>query len=255
MARTPRRRAESDIYHVVARGVGRQIIFEDDADRRRFLALLKERLADTEGALLAWCLMDNHFHLLLRMPLEELSKTMRSLQTAFALFFNRRHDRGTFSRTASRASRSRTRPTCSPSSATYTATPSRRVSPKPASSGGAATTPTSGSPTSPRQLTASSCSRFSGLSRTSSSSISRRTKARRATASSAASTPTTPHGPRKTSRHWSRRARPWERCARKRSRRCPERSETRPSGGCAGRASQSGRSSGSQASPAESSPA
>lgn len=93
MARTPRRRAESDIYHVVARGVGRQIIFEDDADRRRFLALLKERLADTEGALLAWCLMDNHFHLLLRMPLEELSKTMRSLQTAYALFFNRRHDR------------------------------------------------------------------------------------------------------------------------------------------------------------------
>lgn len=93
MARTPRRRADSDIYHVVARGVGRQIIFEDDADRRRFLSLLKERLAGTEGALLAWCLMDNHFHLLLRMPLEELSKTMRSLQTAYALFFNRRHDR------------------------------------------------------------------------------------------------------------------------------------------------------------------
>lgn len=93
MARTPRRRAESDIYHVVARGVGRQIIFEDNVDRRRFLALLKERLTDTEGALLAWCLMDNHFHLLLRIPLEELSKTMRSLQTAYALFFNRRHDR------------------------------------------------------------------------------------------------------------------------------------------------------------------
>lgn len=93
MARTARRRAESDIYHVVARGVGRQIIFEDDVDRCRFLSLLRERLADTEGMLLAWCLMDNHFHLLLHMPLEELSKTMRSLQTAYALFFNRRHDR------------------------------------------------------------------------------------------------------------------------------------------------------------------
>ena len=93
MPRTPRRPAESDIYHVVIRGVGRQIIFEDDADRRCFLAVLREEMGDREGALLAWCLMDNHVHLLMRMALAELSDLMRVLDSTYALIFNKRHDR------------------------------------------------------------------------------------------------------------------------------------------------------------------
>lgn len=93
MARTARRQAESEIYHVMSRGVGRQIIFEDDADRRLFLAVLGEELISHNGELLAWCLMDNHVHLLLRMPLEELSELMRTLGSTYASFFNRRHER------------------------------------------------------------------------------------------------------------------------------------------------------------------
>lgn len=93
MVRSARKRAESEVYHVMTRGVGRQVIFEDDADRLFYLAVLSEELASHDGELLAWCLMDNHVHLLVRMRLEELSELMRALGSAYASFFNRRHDR------------------------------------------------------------------------------------------------------------------------------------------------------------------
>lgn len=93
MPRTARKGAETDLYHVIVRGTGRQIIFEDDADRRRYLRLLSHDLAEHEGALLAWCLMDNHAHLLFHMPLEEVSALMRTLGSSYALWFNERHDR------------------------------------------------------------------------------------------------------------------------------------------------------------------
>ena len=93
MARMPRRRAESDIYHVMLRGVGRQIIFEDPTDRRFFLVVLKEELNSHRGELLCWCLIDNHVHLLVRVAFEELSKMMQAIGSTYATFFNRRHDR------------------------------------------------------------------------------------------------------------------------------------------------------------------
>lgn len=93
MARMARRTAESNIYHVMARGVGRQLIFEDDADRIFYLSVLRDELDSHGGEVLAWCLMDNHVHLLVRMGLEDLSEMMRALGSCYAAFFNRRHER------------------------------------------------------------------------------------------------------------------------------------------------------------------
>ena len=83
-----RKRSEADIYHVVTRGTGRQLIFEDDADRRRFLTALVKRLAEEHVELYAWCLMSNHVHLLLRAPLEQISASMRKALGEYALYFN-----------------------------------------------------------------------------------------------------------------------------------------------------------------------
>lgn len=91
--RTARACGESGIYHVVSRGVGQQIIFETDADRRRYLSALRSLVDGSSGALLAWCLMDNHTHLLVSQPLEELSSTMRRLNSGYALNFNLVHGR------------------------------------------------------------------------------------------------------------------------------------------------------------------
>ena len=91
MARRPRERSEADIYHAISRGVGRQRIFEDDVDRAEFMAALAASAARTETDIWAWCLMENHVHLLARAPLDRLSEAMRVLQTRYALFFNAAH--------------------------------------------------------------------------------------------------------------------------------------------------------------------
>ena len=93
MSRAPRKPSQSEIYHVVARGVGRQIIFEDEKDRSFYLRLLGRELKSCEIDLLAWCLMDNHVHLLVRADLSGLSEMMRSLGSEYAMYFNKRHDR------------------------------------------------------------------------------------------------------------------------------------------------------------------
>ena len=91
--RTARTCGESGIYHVVSRGVGQQIIFETDADKRRYLTTLQSLMDDSSGSLLAWCLMENHVHLLVSQQLDELSSTMRRLNSGYALYFNLVHDR------------------------------------------------------------------------------------------------------------------------------------------------------------------
>lgn len=94
MPRKPREECESQIYHVVQRGVGQQILFEDDEDRRFFLQLAAERFGSGEnGTVLAWCLMSNHTHLLIRRPLPELSKEMKVIGISYARYFNDRYGR------------------------------------------------------------------------------------------------------------------------------------------------------------------
>lgn len=88
MPKSPRQYSESGYYHVMLRGNGKQIIFEDDADRRFFLKLLREKTAADGVAVIAWCLMSNHVHLLLDDPKGSLSHVMHAVSTAYARYFN-----------------------------------------------------------------------------------------------------------------------------------------------------------------------
>ena len=93
MARARRATSESGLYHVFARGVGRCIIFEDDSDRQLFLSYLKRFLTRSDLKIIAWCLMDNHYHLVLQGSMERISEGMKRLNSSYALAFNERHDR------------------------------------------------------------------------------------------------------------------------------------------------------------------
>ena len=88
MPRVARTKSASGIYHVVMRGVGRQLIFEDDDDRRALLEKLG-KLSD-EGCLTvyAWCLMSNHFHLLIKEGCEPIASAMKRLGVSYAMRFN-----------------------------------------------------------------------------------------------------------------------------------------------------------------------
>lgn len=93
MVRAKRQESASDIYHIVSRGCGRQILFEDDADRKKYLSFLKEGLDQNGAILFAWCLMGNHVHLLIKCPIDTLSNLMRALNSSYSMYFNKRHDR------------------------------------------------------------------------------------------------------------------------------------------------------------------
>ncbi len=77
----------------MARGVARQDIFLDDEDRTLFLHILRSVVKKHGWLLYAYCLMDNHYHLLVETPRANISKGMHLLNTRYCVRFNRRHDR------------------------------------------------------------------------------------------------------------------------------------------------------------------
>ena len=69
-----------------------QTILEDDSDNEAFLERLS-MLPENDVEVLAWCLMGNHYHLLVRAELAVISSTMRKLLSSYASYFNARHGR------------------------------------------------------------------------------------------------------------------------------------------------------------------
>jgi putative transposase len=80
-------------FHVTTRGNNRRDIFETVDDRRIFLALLNRIARQQEWKLPAWCLMINHFHLVLETRHENLSAGMQRLNGVYAKWFNAWHNR------------------------------------------------------------------------------------------------------------------------------------------------------------------
>ena len=79
------------LHHVMHRGSRRQLIFEEDHDRRRFLHRLRETCERSNVVVHAFALMPNHYHLLLECPEGGLSLAMKYLNSVYAQDFNWRH--------------------------------------------------------------------------------------------------------------------------------------------------------------------
>jgi REP element-mobilizing transposase RayT len=93
MARQLRVQFKGAIYHVTARGNAQTDIYLDDQDRRFFLSSL-ERCAEAYSARIClYCLMLNHFHLVVETPRANLGRFMHSLLTGYTVYFNQRHKR------------------------------------------------------------------------------------------------------------------------------------------------------------------
>ena len=93
MARPLRIEYPDALYHLTSRGDGREDIFSDDADRREFMRVLAAVVERFEWQLYAYCLMDNHYHLMVGTPKANLSRGMRQLNGVYTQRFNRRHGR------------------------------------------------------------------------------------------------------------------------------------------------------------------
>ncbi len=81
------------IYHVITRGINRDSIFADKADREEFVERLGKLVEKTGSICYGWALMPNHFHLIVRRGKKPISELMSRLLTGYALYFNRRHQR------------------------------------------------------------------------------------------------------------------------------------------------------------------
>jgi len=93
MSRQLRLQFPGAVTHVTSRGNAQQDIFADDADRARFLDLLGREIEQQRWRCHAYCLMDNHYHLIIETPDANLSRGMGRLNMAYAQGFNRRHGR------------------------------------------------------------------------------------------------------------------------------------------------------------------
>jgi len=93
MARKPRIYYPGAIYHLIARGNNKDIIFYDDADKRKYLELLGHYKQKFNFNLYAYVLMNNHCHILAQANEHPPGKFMQGLQLAYTLYFNNRYER------------------------------------------------------------------------------------------------------------------------------------------------------------------
>jgi len=93
MSRPLRIEFSGALYHVMARGNAREDIFRNDADRLHFLSCLGAVCARFDWQVWAYCLMDNHYHLLVETRRATLSRGMREVNGVYTQAFNRRHHR------------------------------------------------------------------------------------------------------------------------------------------------------------------
>ena len=93
MARPLRIEYDGAVYHVTSRGNERKPVFQDKPDRELFLSILFHVIQRFHWLCHAYCLMGNHYHLVIETPDGNLSKGMRQLNGVYTQAFNRRHHR------------------------------------------------------------------------------------------------------------------------------------------------------------------
>lgn len=91
MARPLRIEYPNALYHVMSRGNGYQNVYQDDKDRQKFLDWLQDAVEVHNIICHAYCLMGNHYHLLIETPDANLSRAMRDINGNYTQSFNARH--------------------------------------------------------------------------------------------------------------------------------------------------------------------
>lgn len=93
MPRQARTHSDTDIYHIMIRGNEKKNIFLDDEDRRRFINSLFEKACEENSEIYAYCLMDNHVHILLHEDYSNIARLMKRVNVSFVYYFNKKYKR------------------------------------------------------------------------------------------------------------------------------------------------------------------
>lgn len=93
MPRQPRKLSPTGYYHLIVRGIGKQALFEAPEDYAFYLKKLFRFSQEAEVAVCAYCLMENHVHLLVRDEKGRLPAMMKRLGVSYAIYFNQKYAR------------------------------------------------------------------------------------------------------------------------------------------------------------------
>ncbi|RQD76946.1 MAG: transposase, partial [Candidatus Syntrophonatronum acetioxidans] len=93
MPRSSREKSQTGIYHVMLRGIDKRDIFLTQNDNKKFLHYIELAKEKSEIFLLAYCLMSNHVHMLLKEGKEEIGNFIRRVAVGYAQYYNRNHGR------------------------------------------------------------------------------------------------------------------------------------------------------------------
>lgn len=93
MPHSARKMSESGYYHVVAKAIADQMIFESDVDRRYYIKLLDTATTETYCTLHAYCLMSNHVHLVIEDNFDSLATLMKYVDERYGMYFANKTER------------------------------------------------------------------------------------------------------------------------------------------------------------------
>lgn len=85
--------SNTNIYHIMLRGINKEKIFYDDMDRKKFLKILSYTKEKYQYRMYAYCIMDNHIHLLIEDPDKIIANIIQSIGITYALYFNKKYER------------------------------------------------------------------------------------------------------------------------------------------------------------------
>lgn len=92
MPRPLRTVSETGIYHVMSRGSRRKVIFHNSEDKQRFINIMIKKKMNGSFSLYGYCIMDNHYHLLIKEEKENLPTIMKMINAAYAIYYNERYE-------------------------------------------------------------------------------------------------------------------------------------------------------------------
>ena len=93
MPRVSREESYTGYYHVMTRGINKEKIFKSKSDKQKLIDIIKEKLNEVDCKVFAYCVMDNHLHLLVNSSIENLSLFMKKINISYAMYYNSKNDR------------------------------------------------------------------------------------------------------------------------------------------------------------------
>ena len=93
MSRLARVISPTGFYHAISRGVNRSVIFEETSDYSMFLEIVKKCRNALDFEVFAYCLMSNHYHIIIKDPENRLDIIFKKINTTYAMYFNTKYER------------------------------------------------------------------------------------------------------------------------------------------------------------------